>query len=145
MIKKFNSCVYLMMVTFFSISCQSSRHLLEQKKGTQQIEFSGSITPAIQFKTDESHYLFEGHIQNRGAKNIYQIESVIYLTDGGKKIQENGPIMLYEKEVPLKPGYEASFNKILELPISSWKGNTFILEITKTETEPPKKAKDSQK
>ena len=129
----------IFIVVFMTLGCLSTKYQVEHKKGTQQVEFDGTITPAIQFQTDENHYLLDGHVQNQGTKNIYFIEAVIYLTNDGKKIQEKGPIILYEKETPLKPGYEASFNKILELPLSRWNGKTFILEITKTDTEPPKK------
>lgn len=115
---------------FRVVKVMKNRHILD-------VDMKSSLTLTIPIKKGENAFLFDGIIQNSSNKNLYLIIVKIYFIKDGGRIQEKDSIILYDSEIPLKPGYEATFSKLIHMPLMKWDREFYEVEFTATSTKKP--------
>lgn len=125
-------------------SCQSTMEGKNEKKMDARVIHS-SMSKAISIRSDYNDYYLEYTLRNTGNKNIESISGVILFLRDGKAIQEYGPFPLYKGESLLKPGYEISVKRIISMPIFSWNGKDYKINVQEITLEKPKKESNNQK
>lgn len=119
-------------------SCQSGHSQLKQDPDTTPLEITASTKPALEMKPNQQSFLLKYQIHNKGKKDIYEIKGTIFFLDGDTKIQEIGPLSLYQAKEPLKPNYKYSNSKLLTTKPFPWKGENILIQIHSTKNRPPK-------
>ncbi len=134
-----NSKFAILLISIFTLfslfSCASNKVLVEQNPNTHSLDFDGTLVKALPMQANESAFFLEYKVTNKSDKDIYQISATIYFVQDDKKIQEIGPISLYDQPKPLRQNYTYQGQKLLKSKPFDWDGKEFKIQIIQTKTQ----------